>query len=70
MHNDYPLSLDKIEIKRQMLSDCQLRIVDFYNIPIGNVKKLMPNIFDKRKISWKHTTLLKITMKAKKHIVY
>ena len=30
-----------------MFSDYQLHIVDLYNIPISNVKKLVPNFFDK-----------------------
>ena len=49
MHNDYPIAPDKIEIKREMLSDYQLKIVDHFKIPIGNVKKLVPNFFDKEK---------------------
>ena len=32
-----------------MLSDYQLKIADFYSIPIGNVEKLVPNFFDKEK---------------------
>ena len=32
-----------------MLSNYQLKISDLYNIPIGNVKKLVPNYFDKDK---------------------
>ena len=32
-----------------MLSDYQLKIANLYNIPIGNVKKLVPNLFDKEK---------------------
>ena len=32
-----------------MLSEYQLNIPDLYNIPIGNVKKLVPNFFDKEK---------------------
>ena len=40
---------DKIEIKREMLSDYQLKIADLYNIPFGNVKKLVPKFFDKKK---------------------
>ena len=32
-----------------MLSEYQLKIADLYNIPIGNVKKLVPNFFDKEK---------------------
>ena len=38
LHNDYPLALDKIEI-RKMLSEYQLKIADLESIPIGNVKK-------------------------------
>ena len=45
LHNDYPLAPDKIE----MLSEYQLKIADLYNIPIGNVKKSVPNFFDKEK---------------------
>ena len=32
-----------------MLSEYQLEIADLYNIPIGNVKKVVPNFFDKEK---------------------
>ena len=32
-----------------MLSEYQLNIADLYNIPIGNVKKLVCNFFDKKK---------------------
>ena len=39
--NYYPLTPDKREIKREMLSEYQLRIADLYNIPIGNTKKLV-----------------------------
>ena len=45
LHNDYPLAADEIEIKKEMLSDFQLKIVYFYKIPIGNVKKLVSNFF-------------------------
>ena len=44
-----PLAPDKIEIKREMLCEYQLKIVDLYSIPIGNVKELVPNLFDKGK---------------------
>ena len=47
LHNDYSLAPNKIEIKIEILSDYQLKIVDLYNTPIGNVKKLVPNFFDK-----------------------
>ena len=49
LHNDYPLAPDKIEIKIEILSECQLKILDLYNIPIGDVEKLVPDVFDKRK---------------------
>ena len=49
MHNDYPLAPGKIEIKRGILSDYQLRIADHCNIPIGNVKNIVPKFFDKEK---------------------
>ena len=49
LHNDSQLASDKIKIERQMLSEYQLKISDLYNIPIGNVKKLVPNFFDKEK---------------------
>ena len=32
-----------------MLLHYQLNIADYYNISIGNVKKLVPNFFDKEK---------------------
>ena len=32
-----------------MLSNNQLKLADFYNIPIGNVKMLVRNFFDKGK---------------------
>ena len=39
LHNDYRLAPHKIEIKREMLSNYQLKIADLYIIAIGNVKK-------------------------------
>ena len=48
-HNDYFLAPNKAEIKREMLSEYQLKIADLYNIPISKVKKLVPNCFHKEK---------------------
>ena len=48
-YNDYPLAQDKVEINREMFSDYMSKIVNFYNIPIDNVKKLVRNCFDKEK---------------------
>ena len=47
LHNAYSLAPDKKEIKKEM-SNYQLKIVNFYKIHIGNVKKLLPNFFDKK----------------------
>ena len=49
LHNGYLLAPDKTEIKREMLSEYQLKIADLYNIHIGNIRKLVPNLFDKEK---------------------
>ena len=46
LDNNYLLAPDKIEIKREMLPEYQLKIADLYNIPIGNIKKLVPNVLD------------------------
>ena len=57
-----------------MLSEYQLKIADLYNIPIGNVKKLVPNFFDKEKyvIHYENLQLyLRLGLKLqKKYIVY
>ena len=50
LQNDYPLAPDKIDIKREMLSEYQLKISDLYNIPIGNVENLVPNFIDKENV--------------------
>ena len=44
LHDDYPFAPVKIEIKREMLSEYQLKISDSYNIPIGIVKNLVHNL--------------------------
>ena len=48
-YNDYSLAPVKEEIKKEMLSKYQLKIAELYNIPIGNVKKLVTNVLDKEK---------------------
>ena len=49
LHNDYPLAPDKIEIKIEILSEYQLKSLDLYNIPIGDVEKLVSDVFNKGK---------------------
>ena len=43
LHNNYHLAPDTIEINREMLSNYQIKIADFCNIPNSNVKKLILN---------------------------
>ena len=45
--SDYPLVSDKTEIKRETLSNYQIKIYDFHNIAICNAKNLVINVFDK-----------------------
>ena len=69
LHNDYPLTPDKIEIKREMLFEYHLKIADLYNISIGNVKKLVPNSFNKEKYVLHYEILqldLRLGLKLKK----
>ena len=52
-----------------MLTEYQLKIANLYNIPIGNVKKLVPNLFVKEKyvIRYKNLQLyLRLVLKLKK----
>ena len=55
-----------------MLSNYQLKIADLYNIPISNVKKLVPNFFNREKHVMHYENLqlyLRIEAK-KKYIAY
>ena len=58
LYNDYPLAPGKIEIKEKILSSYQLKIAHLYNIPIDNVKRLMPNVFDKKKHIYMHSNMI------------
>ena len=50
-----------------MLSTYQLKIANLYKTPIGNVKKFVPNFFDKEKYVILYGNLqLKIRIEAKK----
>ena len=52
LHYDFLLVPHKIEIKREILSNYQLKIADFYIVPTGNVKKLMSTFSDKEKFTF------------------
>ena len=47
LHNDYPLAPEKLPITYDMLSDYCKKIADDYEIKVGDVKKLIPNLGDK-----------------------
>ena len=56
-----------------MLPECQSKIADLYNIPIGNVKKLISNFFDKEKYVPHYENLqlyLRLGLKLKKYVAY
>ena len=56
-----------------MLSDYQLKVADLYNIPIGNVKELLPKFFDKEKYVIHYEDFqhyLRLGLKLKKYIMY
>ena len=66
--HDCPLARDKIEIKKEILSDHQLKIANFYNIHIANFKNLLPNVFDKAKYVLNYENLqfyLQLALKLK-----
>ena len=67
--NDYPLALDKIEIKREMLADSQLKIAE----KLAMLRKLVPNLFDKEKyvIHYENVQLyLRLGLKLKKYVAH
>ena len=47
MYNDYPLAPEKLAISDDMLSDYCKKIADEYEIKVGDVKKLIPNLVNK-----------------------
>ena len=49
MHNDYPLAPEKLAVSSDMLSKYCKKIADKYEIKVGDVKKLIPNLGNKTK---------------------
>ena len=47
LHNDYPLAPEKLEITNDMLSNYCKNIANKYEIKIGDVNKLIPNLGNK-----------------------
>ena len=46
LHNDYPLAPEKLAVSSDMLPN-YCRIADKYEIKVGDVKKLIPNLGNK-----------------------
>ena len=44
LHNDYPIAPGKLAIPYDMLSEYCKNIADEYEIKVGDVKKLIPNL--------------------------
>lgn len=49
LHNDYPLAAEKINVTKAMLSNYCENIRQKHNITIGQVKKLVPTLYNKEK---------------------
>ena len=49
LHNDYPLAPEKLTVTNDMLSKYCKKIADKYDIKVGDVKKLIPNLRNKTK---------------------
>ena len=49
LHNDYPLSPEKVKVTKNMLSDYCQKIASKYNISTGLVHKLIPTLSNKEK---------------------
>ena len=49
LHNDYPLSPERLAVTNDILSNYCKSIADKYEIKVGDVKKLIPNLGNKNK---------------------
>ena len=47
LHNDYSLAPEKLAVSSDMLSNYCKKIADKYEIKVGDVKQLIPNLGDK-----------------------
>ena len=47
LHNDYPLAPEKLAVSSDILSKPSKKISDKYEIKVGDVKKLIPNLGNK-----------------------
>ena len=49
LHNDYPLAPEKLTVTNEILSNYYKSIADKYEIKVGDIKKLIPNLGNKNK---------------------
>ena len=49
LHNDYPLAPEKLAVSNDMLSTYCKKFADKYDVKVGDVKKLIPNLGNKTK---------------------
>ena len=49
LHNDYPLAPEKLAVTNDMFSNYCKSIADKYEIKVGDIKKLIPNLGNKNK---------------------
>ena len=49
LHNDYPLTPEKLTVTNDILSNYCESIADKYDIKVGDIKKLIPNLGNKNK---------------------
>ena len=47
LHNDYPLAPEKFAVSSDMLSNYCKKVANKYEIKVGDVKKLIPNLSNK-----------------------
>ena len=47
LHNDHPLAPEKLAVSIDILSSYCKKIAEEYNIKVGDVKKLIPNLSNK-----------------------
>ena len=69
LHNNYPLAPEKRVVSNDMLSTYCRKIADKYDIKVGDVKKLVPNLGNKTKYVLHYRDLqlyLSLGMKLKK----
>ena len=69
LHNDYPLAPEKLVVSYDMLSNYCKKIADKYEIKVGDVKKLIPNLGNKTKYALHYRNLqfyLSLRMKLTK----